>query len=107
MLYQTCWKRQETLNSNNTMSSISLLQDCVMLTFNEDVMHKCMSFSCGDEDPNSFFMEDAFLYAEEMLGKTYCWVTKSKPYRIVALITLANDSIKAHKLESSSTEFLL
>ena len=102
MLYQTCWKHQEILNSNNTMSSISLLQDCVMLTFNEDVMHKCMSFSCGDEDLNSFFMEDAFLYAEEMLGKTYCWVTKSKPYRIVALITLANDSIKAHKLESSS-----
>ena len=37
-----------------------------------------------------------------MLGKTYCWVTKEKPYRIVALITLANDSIKAHKLSSST-----
>ena len=40
--------------------------------------------------------------AEDMLGKTYCWVTKEKPYRIVALITLANDSIKAHKLSSST-----
>ena len=37
-----------------------------------------------------------------MLGKTYCWVTKEKPYRIVALITLANDSIKAHKFSSST-----
>ena len=74
---------------------MSLLQDCVMLTFTEEVMHKCLHFSCGDEDLNSFFTEDAFLYAEDMLGKTYCWVTKEKPYRIVALITLANDSIKA------------
>ena len=81
---------------------MSLLQDCVMLTFTEEVMCKCLHFSCGDEDLNSFFTEDAFLYEEEMLGKTYCWVTKVKPYRIVALITLANDSIKAHKLSSST-----
>lgn len=84
------------------MESLSLLQDCVMLNFNEEVMRQCQSFSCRDEDLNSFFMEDSFLYAEEMLGKTYCWVTKEKPYRIVALITLANDSIKAHKLSSST-----
>lgn len=84
------------------MKSLSLLQDCVMLTFSKEVMHQCPSFSCGDDDLNSFFMEDSFLYAEEMLGKTYCWVTKNKPYRIVALITLANDSIKAHKLSSST-----
>lgn len=84
------------------MNSLSLLSDCVMLTFDEEVMRQCASFSCGDDDLNGFFMEDSFLYAEEMLGKTYCWVTKEKPYRIVALITLANDSIKAHKLTSST-----
>lgn len=84
------------------MNSLSLLSDCVMLTFDEEVMRQCALFSCGDDDLNGFFMEDSFLYAEEMLGKTYCWVTKEKPYRIVALITLANDSIKAHKLTSST-----
>lgn len=84
------------------MKCLSLLQDCVMLTFNDEVMRQCSLFSCGDDDLNIFFMEDSFLYAEEMLGKTYCWVTKEKPYRIVALITLANDSIKAHKLSSST-----
>ena len=84
------------------MNSLSLLSDCVMLTLDEEVMRQCASFSCGDDDLNGFFMEDSFLYAEEMLGKTYCWVTKEKPYRIVALITLANDSIKAHKLTSSA-----
>ena len=82
------------------MEGLSLLQDCVMLTFSKEVMHQCSPFSCGDDDLNSFFMEDSFLYAEEMLGKTYCWVTKEKPHRTVALITLANDSIKAHKLSS-------
>lgn len=84
------------------MESLSLLQDCVMLTFSKEIVRQCPPFSCGDDDLNNFFMEDSFLYAEEMLGKTYCWVTKEKPYRIVALITLANDSIKAHKLSSST-----
>ena len=50
------------------MEQVSLLQDCVMLTFTEEVMCKCLHFSCGDEDLNSFFTEDAFLYEEEMLG---------------------------------------
>ena len=48
------------------MEHVSLLQDCVMLTFTEEVMHKCLHFSCGDEDLNSFFTEDAFFYTEEM-----------------------------------------
>lgn len=50
------------------MEGLSLLQDCVMLNFNEEVMRQCQSFSCGDDDLNSFFMEDSFLYTEEMLG---------------------------------------
>ena len=69
------------------MEQVSLLQDCVMLTFTEEVMHKCLHFSCGDEDLNSFFTEDAFLYAEEMLGKTYCWVTKEMLERVTDDLT--------------------
>lgn len=41
-----------------------------------------------------FFLNDADLYADELLGKTYCWVTAEIPHRIVALFTLSNDSIK-------------
>lgn len=40
------------------------------------------------------FLNDADLYADELLGKTYCWVTAEIPHRIVALFTLSNDSIK-------------
>lgn len=72
-----------------------------MLPFSKEVMHHCVPFSCGDHDLNSFFLEDSFLYADEMLGKTYCWITKTSPYKIVAMVTLANDSIKVHKLSSA------
>ena len=36
------------------------------------------------------------------MGKTYCWVTEEKPHRIVALFTLANDSIKTVHLDKST-----
>lgn len=39
------------------MNSLSILSDCVMLTFDEEVMRQCASFSCGDDDLNGFFMQ--------------------------------------------------
>ena len=33
------------------------------------------SFSCGDKDLDDFFHQDAFLYAEQLLGKTYYFST--------------------------------
>ena len=64
------------------MEQVSLLQDCVMLTFTEEVMCKCIHFSCGDEDLNSFFTEDAFLYEEEMLSWASRYDRKPLLYRI-------------------------
>lgn len=49
------------------MNSLSLLSDCVMLTFDEEVMRQCASFSCGDDDLNSFFMEDSFLMKSQKM----------------------------------------
>ncbi|MGN0310036.1 MAG: GNAT family N-acetyltransferase, partial [Bacteroides sp.] len=83
------------------MADFSSLENFVMLPFSREVMRYCSPFSCGDDDLNSFFLEDSFLYADEMLGKTYCWITKTAPYKIVAMVTLANDSIKVHKMSSS------
>lgn len=59
---------------------------------------KCLPFTCGEDDLDDFFLHDADLYADELLGKTYCWVTTEFPHRIVALFTLANDSIKTNLL---------
>ena len=53
------------------------------------------SFSCGDKDLDDFFHQDAFLYAEQLLGKTYYFSTTGDDKKIVCAFTLANDSIKA------------
>ncbi len=72
-----------------------------MLAYNEDVRKQCLPFSCGEADLDDFFINDAGLYAEELLGKTYCWVTTKTPHKIVALFTLSNDSIKTKLISSS------
>lgn len=76
------------------MDGISLYDDCVMLAYNKEVRRNCLPFTCGENDLDDFFLNDADLYADELLGKTYCWVTTEIPHHIVALFTLSNDSIK-------------
>ena len=41
------------------------------------------------------YYQDAFLYAEQLLGKTYCFSTTGDDKKIVCAFSLANDSIKA------------
>ena len=72
-----------------------------MLVYNEEVRKNCLPFSCGVNDLDDFFLHDADLYADELLGKTYCWVTTETPHRIVALFTLANDSIKTRLISAN------
>ena len=76
--------------------------DCAMIPYTREVMSKCGGFSCGIDDLDEFFGQDVFFYSEELLGKTYCWVTRSIPHKIVALVTLANDSIKSSALPKNS-----
>lgn len=72
-----------------------------MLAYNKEVRDNCLPFSCGVNDLDDFFLNDADLYADELLGKTYCWVTTETPHRIVALFTLANDSIKTKLISTN------
>ena len=80
----------------------SLYDNCVMMQLSEEVFANCEKFSCGNDDLDDFFINDAKRYADELIGKTYCWITDQKPHKIVALFTLANDSIKTTYLESST-----
>lgn len=84
------------------MSNFILQNECTLMHFTQEVQNQCEVFSCGNEDLDAFFKEDAFLYEEEMLGKTYCWVTNEKPHKIVCLVTIANDSIKSSGLPKNS-----
>ncbi len=61
------------------------------------------SFSCGDEDLDDFFHQEACLYDGQLLGKTYFFATeKSGKDEIVCVFTLANDSIKAALIPNAS-----
>ena len=80
----------------------SLYDNCVMMQLSDEVFANCEDFSCGHLDLDDFFMNDAKRYADQLMGKTYCWITESAPHEIVALFTLANDSIKTTYLETSA-----
>lgn len=84
------------------MSEFILQNECTLMRYTQEVQLRCAPFSCGDKDLDEFFEKDVFLYEEEMLGKTYCWVTNSQPHKIVCLMTVANNSIKSSGLPKNS-----
>ena len=57
-------------------------------------------FSCGDEDLDDFFANDAYLYDKQLLGKTYYFAIKGTG-KIVGAFTVANDSIKASLISNA------
>ena len=59
-----------------------------------------------EEELNDFFANESDLYRKELLGKTYCFVTNTMPYRIVGMFTISNDSIKTTHLANSATNRL-
>ena len=81
-----------------------------MILYTQRVKDVCAPFSCVkgqiELDLNDFFENEADLYREELLGKTYCFLSKEKPYRIVGLFTISNDSIKTTYLERSTSNRL-
>ncbi len=76
--------------------------EAVRLPYTEEVAAYCQPFSCRDKDLDDFFANDAFLYDNELLGKTYAWVNSENTRQIVGLITLANDSIKSQYIAKSA-----
>ena len=61
------------------------------------------TFSCGDKDLDDFFHQEALLYDEQLLGKTYFFSTSIDGIdKIICVVTLANDSIKAALIPNAS-----
>ena len=79
-----------------------LERDTVRLLYNKEIAEYCAPFYCDDKDLDEFFAKDAFYYDSELLGKTYVWIDTSMPSNIIAMITLANDSIKAKFIANSA-----
>ncbi|MGM9832904.1 MAG: GNAT family N-acetyltransferase [Candidatus Limisoma sp.] len=86
----------------NSEKKIILERDAVMQPYTDDIAAYCTPFSCEDNDLDDFFSKDAFLYETELLGKTYAWINISNPTKILGLVTLANDSVKAQYIASSA-----
>jgi hypothetical protein len=82
--------------------SFNLEKDAVMIAYTNDIASYCNTFKCGDNDLDDFFNNDSLLYSNELLGKTYAWINPENPQKIIAMITLSNDSIKANLLTSTT-----
>lgn len=80
----------------------NLERDAVMRPYTAEVAAYCAPFSCEDSDLDEFFSKDAFLYERELLGKTYAWINTADPSKILGMVTLANDSVKAQFMAGSA-----
>lgn len=79
-----------------------LERDTVRKPYTAEVAEYCEPFSCKDKDLDEFFAKDALYYDSELLGRTYAWIDVSHPTNILALVTLANDSVKAKFITKSA-----
>lgn len=84
------------------MPQFNFVEGTFMVPYTREVCEYCNSFLCGDDDLDEFFSHDVFLYEEELLGKTYCWINKENQREIVAIATLSYDGIKAFTLDKPS-----
>lgn len=84
------------------MTSFNFVESTFMVPYTREVADYCDLFSCGDRDLDEFFSHDIFLYEEELLGKTYCWINKDNQHEIVAIATLSYDGIKTYNLDNPS-----
>lgn len=78
-----------------------LTERCSFYPLNEEVIKSCEPFSCGHNDLDDFFNKESHLYAEQLLGKSYCFRLDDDPSIITCAFTVANSSIKVSDLPNS------
>jgi len=77
------------------------MEKCNFRVLTRKLLEKTRPFSCGEPDLDNFFREDAVLYADQALGKTYCYVLKDDPSIIVCAFTVSNESVRIDLLPGS------
>lgn len=78
-----------------------LADKCTLYTLDQETIKKCNDFSCGHEDLDDFFNNDAHFYSEQLLGKSYCFRFDEDDNFIVCAFTVSNSSIKVGDLSGS------
>ena len=83
-----------------------LIEQCQFYELTEDMLAVCQPFSCGNDDLDDFFRNDATRYAHFLMGKTYCFRLSSDPMKIVCAFTVSNDSIRIYDLPRSRRDYM-
>ena len=67
----------------------------------EGLVASCKSYACSkDKQIDKFFHEEFSDYEHQLLGKSYCFISKSEP-KIGAAFTVANSSVRVDDMPKS------
>ena len=83
-----------------------LSSQCFFSELTDDLLSTCQPFSCGNEDLDDFFKNDATRYAYYLMGKSYCFRKNDDPVKIVCAFTVSNDSIRIYDLPRSRKDYM-
>ena len=84
-----------------------LADKCIFRLLTRELIAACKPFSCGYDDLDEYFLKDSPLWADQMYGKTYCFVLKDDPKTIVCAFSLSNDTIRVDLLPNSQKKRFL
>ena len=62
-----------------------LTEHCSLRVLTRDLLVSCKPFVCENEDLNDYFRNDATLYQEQLLGKSYCYLWDEDPSSFIAV----------------------
>ncbi len=83
-----------------------LLEQCQFFELTDNLLDNCQPFTCGNDDLDDFFRNDATRYAYFLMGKSYCFRLMSDNTKIVCAFTLSNDSIRIYDLPRSRRDYM-
>jgi hypothetical protein len=84
-----------------------LADKCTFRLLTRELIATCKPFSCGYDDLDEYFLKDSPLWADQMYGKTYCFVLKDDPQTIVCAFSLSNETIRVDLLSNSQKKRFL
>lgn len=83
-----------------------ITDNCTFCELTGSVLAACQPFSCGNDDLDDFFRNDATRYSHFLMGKSYCFRLNDDPTKIVCALTVSNDSIRIYDLPRSRRDYM-
>jgi ribosomal protein S18 acetylase RimI-like enzyme len=78
-----------------------LEKNCTFSLLDNEVISRCVPFSCGDGDLDDFFSLATDNYRNQLLGNSYCYLLTENPKVIICAFTLSNSSMDVRHLPGS------